>query len=1605
MSLCRLDLRLSIIAEIQDRLDQGVSVPQINSDFKETVVTPVTLLINPSEGLIDEYWKSNQDVDTSIKEGIEGSVASPATVNKIKEVALKMGVSFKKLSDYAKETGLDITGVNGLADTVKGIIALAEGKENVSITEEFVHIATAILEQTNPELITAIISKIGNYQIYKDTFEKYKDNPKYQVNGKPNIRKIKKEAADKLISELIVNEGQNIEDFPELEDPTIADVISNWWNTILDYFRKLYRKSNIDIFEETKSSILYGNIGTVANLSGGDVFFQLDEPNQVVDNIYNKYIEEDEKIIITPKTNDKKRHYDYDGQEVSQSVTEYVKAGEQPFERTDEEKIDDNYKKDWGTAGHDYIQDFILGSLIDKLGYKRLTPDKVNIPSTLAPEVRNIIEQYAHSLINSYPEGTRFLVERKVVNKKVKGMRASRIDFIAIEPITKKDGTKDARVDILDWKFTSVDKNKADDIPWFKVKPWKAQMGEYAQMAYNYGVTSGQLRKTRMVPFIANYVREVPGNKKSPLIMNAVQVGKLDSSTETNIFLLPVALDTESTGNREIDTLLTQLRNEYNRMYIVLVDPEDKFNKNEQLKQFSRSIRQLHMKLDFSPLIDVGNTFLLNAAESFKTFENVNYDNMNQEQIEILLGTLQEFKNSANAFTTLDSVYISMYPNKSQINQESKELLKSLEHISGMAKRMLEKIAELEKEFVSSLFIKEGFATEDTVDSVMAPDVELERLSRNFLEGSSLSSTTIQLATKLIKRSKSVVAQDVADLTSQYGDVLSELIKDAEAIGKSPFDMIGRVTENDLQLIEKLDEKFRKQVWESRQNGKLQFLKDNMNVESYMESANKLIEKQIKNSELTQYSTDPEENENIKAYRKTKIRDSLDITRPTFNGFMDYDFGRLFNETVKEEDNYSKDFLEMAKTPSALKMWKFFQAINNVAKDAGYIKKSLSFFPLMEATVINKIAQSKNGLGEVKEFFDDLYTVDVDESLQYSRNDKTTGQVKREVPKLFTRSNKTVARLSKDLTKIGPFWIKAVLDYRATKNLEHTLNVIDSFEKTRGVVEIDPVNKGVILEGGKPKINYDKTTNRNALRAIVDDHTYGIKEDESSLGNIALNGVTDKLTDDLETKEKRKASTRKVIKNSASYMQALALGWRATVAIPNYMGNNMQAYINGAGVYYPGEFQKNNWKITTGVGLTNEDKALLNLTVPLQEDIAKEMQRKLAKEQGIFKTIGTWTFQDVMMVMSSWPDRQLEYANAMSFNKNAMIVNGKIVSILQYIAAQDRAVKYNMTESERKALEKTYDARVAELKETSSLYKVAEFGEKGKVILPGVSKEELADYRVRIQDHMRNINGKMSEDDKSAASRDTILNSFMMFRKWIPKQIGVRTLGLRKNATSGNWEYGRTRAFIKVWSHLGTRNIMKMRDIMTGSDVGLRIMDEMLIAKKQEYFRKTGKELEITKEEFYDMMRKELSNQMKELGLLLSIMGLAISAAILGPDDDDDQLTKNRYKYFLKIINKTRDEISFYYNPLSFEQVTNGSLLPQLGLLTKALKLINAVGVEGYAWASDDEELMDKNHTIKYLLDPIVGLSQIERDIIPLLYPELAKDLGVTVTSQARQGR
>jgi hypothetical protein len=263
----------------------------------------------------------------------------------------------------------------------------------------------------------------------------------------------------------------------------------------------------------------------------------------------------------------------------------------------------------------------------------------------------------------------------------------------------------------------------------------------------------------------------------------------------------------------------------------------------------------------------------------------------------------------------------------------------------------------------------------------------------------------------------------------------------------------------------------------------------------------------------------------------------------------------------------------------------------------------------------------------------------------------------------------------------------------------------------------------------------------------------------------------------------------------------------------------------------------------------------------------------------------------------------------------------------------------------------------------------------------------------------------MSRENKADYRRDTILKSFMMFRNWIPKQVSERTMDIQKNEELDEWEYGRVRLFFKTWSRLGMFKIGKITHILAGDEEGIRIMDEILEEKRIAYKEKTGQDLEITEEEFYDLMRKELSMEVRELGLLFSLMAVLIAAKAAFPPDDEDKMTSNRNKYISKILNKVSDELSFYYNPLSMESITRGSVVPGLGIMVKAGKVIGDLKKEVEGQVTGDEDLADKAHPIRRVLDMIPGPSQFQNEILPLIDPELAKEMGIKVTAEARPMR
>jgi len=1535
------------------------------------------------------------------------SKSSAETLAIMKAAAQKMGIDFQSLEEYAKANpDINVKGVNGLADLIKGTIAVAQGMESVATTEEIVHIATAILEQTNPKFITALISKIDRFKIYKEVLDKYGKRKEYQLsNGKPDIRKIKKEAVDKLITELIVKQSEGSTEFPELMEEENRNMIQEFWNTILDYIRGIYGKSNIDIFETAAQQIATAQVdGTVADIQEGGVFFNLsDDVKKQIDDLYDAYIENDSNLELSPETPTDKRHYKYKGATVGQTVTEKVKEKfNKTFERTPAQKLEDDQKKDWGSEGHRFLEQHFLTNLIDKDGYKRKPSGTESISSTLSPEIQIQLRRFAKELIDSYPEGTRFLVEKKVVNTKVKDMLASTVDFKAIYPVTKKDGTQGFKVDTLDWKFTSINKTTEEDIPWFKQKEWIPQMGEYTQIDYNLGVKRDQIGKARMVPFIVNYDYAIVNDRKSGLVPTGIEIGKLDSLTETNLYLLPVPSAAESTGNLGVDALVKSLRENWEKLSrIKITSVEQKIARTEQLNELSKAIRNLHIKLNFAPLQAVGETFLKNAKKTMDSFENLDYSTLSKDEIEKKLGDLLEYSKSAEKFRALDQVFLSQYPREG-MTAENKKTLLELEHLSKSTERMLKKILQLQTEYAIQLGVKEGFDMPYTEDELgnkkLQAEAEISGFAKTWAEGAKLNARIIKLASNLLMNAKSLVNIKFKQNYTEFQQLLEPLEKEASKQGKNAFDFIGRITPEGLKLIDKIDPKFWTQLEEASEKKDVDFFLRNIDIDKYNRLAKEAIDKGVEVINDTTYSSEEQEDVRIREFRISKLKDSLDINRDSFNGFNRYEFKKLVNQTLKEDRLYSNEFRELIKNKPAYDMWQYFTALNNKAKLLGYIsEKETSFFPLIEATTIQKFAKNKDFLGQASEsFWKDLYQTRVNEEQNLSKTDPETGKVRKEIPKYFTKTDKDVSQLSTDLNKVGAMWIKSLLEYEKSANMEETMQTLLAVEKAQGSLMKDQEGRIIFDEQG-PKVNEAENRNAIVLETIIDDGLYKLTEDLGSLGNIGIGKVGEKLGKTEEDKSKKAVNIKKGLKNLDTLTRALAVGLKPLIGLANWAGGQFQSYINAGGMYRFREFEKNNGKISLpfGKGLSTIEKGLLDLIVPLNDDIVTEEARRATWEKGQYaKWLGTWTFSDTMMITNSFGEKKLQFANAMSFNDNSMVINGKIVNIRQFIKAQDRAAKYDLSESARKELEKTFEERVQELKESSSLAKVAKI-ENDKLVIPGVTDEELAKYRTTVIEYGRKLNGQMNEDNKAGYRRDTIISSFMMFKTWIPKLVSERGMDITKNVELDEWEYGRVRLFFKTWNQLGTRNLLKMREIINGTDEGLRILDEMLEAKKDDYYKKTGQILEITTEEFYDLVRKELTNEMKELKLLLIVAAMMFAAAAAEPPEDADDQTKNLYKLAARGLHKISDEITFYYNPVSFEGMTKGSVLPSLNIITKAMRIFNAIGKE--------MEDPDKAYPMKYFFAMIPGISQFQTEILPYLYPELAKEMGIRVSAESRR--
>jgi len=282
-----------------------------------------------------DSFPNAEDIKATTKQAGLPVVASPQVLRMVKDFLTRIGVETKGVNEIV------VNGVkqnaNAVALTTQHLVQVVNGKEAQALPEEAMHFATDIIEQTNPALFNRLMKEVNSYQTYKDVLADYGTDPLYQTKeGKPDIRKLKKEAIGKILAEVIINQNKH-----STEDNEHVTRTQNWWDKIVEYLKDLFLRSG---FDQAAMKILSGeDIGTAADIKEGGAYLQKSQQDLVTDNILSVSRSISKKTVKNPAGGEEEKYF-INGKQIKWRVSNITKSW---FEKlnADNALTDSEYQK------------------------------------------------------------------------------------------------------------------------------------------------------------------------------------------------------------------------------------------------------------------------------------------------------------------------------------------------------------------------------------------------------------------------------------------------------------------------------------------------------------------------------------------------------------------------------------------------------------------------------------------------------------------------------------------------------------------------------------------------------------------------------------------------------------------------------------------------------------------------------------------------------------------------------------------------------------------------------------------------------------------------------------------------------------------------------------------------------------------------------------------------------------------------------------------------------------------------------------------------------------------------------------------------------------
>jgi hypothetical protein len=1512
-----------------------------------------------------------EDIYTTEEEVIVEQKASPKLISLMKDFIKSIGVDYKLVSDVVVD-GKKVD-ANGVALIMQKLIQVVDGKEDVALPEEAMHFTVEIVRQTNPKLYQQLLKEINNHPKLNEVIALYGNDPQYQKDGRRDIVKLKEEA----IAQVLAN---------RLEDL----VGRTWFQQLADWLKGLfYAKSG---FDQTSMDVLSGKIANIDEIdaSQGSVYFQLQKGEKV----FNDLLETSNRI--EPKDGG----YELDGIKSVRRVSDFAKDFyEKVFPQIGKTAFEDSVntlKAEKGTAGHadiEYAYKVLVDPQTGLLREDRL--DDSDYVSELNPNDRRMYEMLRDNLQERLlafdqgeNKGTRFMSEVRIFDKKRR--IAGTVDFLAVSPSGKTS--------ILDWKFMDLNTDTYEDIPWYKVEAWRIQMGKYKDIiSSNYGVKNEEFGQTRMIPILAKYTKADYEKEILPRLLE-IKIGDSDVQNIEEDYLLPVGITDEKTGNKKIDKLIEQFNATYRKLAEEKVNESERGSKAEQLNALYKAIRHLQIKGNVVPLINQAKILNKQVSMLLKRYKS---DFEGQDPSTIDGDKINAFAGMIRVHLEALQPYMSIKQLGTLLTDETEENNKLKLELSATRDSVENYISELED--LDDTFGKAFNNTSST------PEKVVKGISKWFSSISTIQVENVQTLYKLANKAFGLANIETLEEVKQLDTLKEEYVKWATAKGigvRNYFDILMKKDKN--ELIDQYDKKFYDELKSKIAKKDFDWILDNVNQDLYRAHLEELTEKEIDYIlSKPRVGTEEEVRASIKR-DMAKVYSKYDLTNKNSNGWLIYKEARQFPKAEKWESEEWKEINKPENAPVKA-FYDYIVKRNTYFQSVGYLngKSARRFLPWIRQGFTEGLVFDGKTRGIGEEF---LRNISMDEAeAGYGQTNPITGELINSVPKYFV--NDLGEGYSTDLFKTMALYNEYAIKFKNLKDIEERSLQLLRIERNKKSIMTSTFGT-LLKENGDLKFNPNNLENSKLLEDMIKSVVYQQKYIQSEVFDLALgkiSGFGKNINEKLGMKifpedlEERQLSANKLLDAINTQFQISTLGLNPLSAISNLFGGTANGLINAGKYFTKTDFLKTQMWMLAGKMRGGEDRvkalAALDYFAPFVESYNKNAARKLSLNK-----VDENAIQDYLMFLMREGDEGIQALNFYTFIKNAIVQDGKIVNVREYLrSTPEYSAFYSGTQEERKARADKFEIDAKELLDAQGVLNVGEVTN-GEFVIPGVDKksDSVIEFRRLVQSFTTDALGSMSEENRRLINMNVYASSMMVFKNWIPRLVDVRVGDIKYNAAADAYEWGRMRMIFGMLTTDILKSINSLSSAIGGNnDAWLDQVRSLYERKQTEYKATTNKDLDMTEDEFIALVNQNIKNQALDLVILLSMMALVAGLKAAAPDDDEDPLVRNQYKFLLKATDKLTDEIMYFYKPTTPIELISGKggIFPSIGLLDNYKKFITNFASENYGIIINDQEIQDDATPIKYLMKSFPISSQVGA-YLPMFYPALAKDLGIKMQSQ-----